>query len=102
MDVKILRKTKSSVQLQINCTTLLNSSEVILKLTANKQSKNYLTEYLKCPMCKKLDLHDLNPTTKYTVIAEYPLGSDSIECKLKTFIAQPGKSSFILGRILLK
>ena len=107
MDVKILKKTKSSVQLQINCTTLLiqNSSKIILKLTANKQSENYTvtTVNLECPIYKKLDLHNLNPNTKYTVIVEYPLRLESVECKLRiqTFTAQPGMCMFIDRVILL-
>ena len=99
MDVKVLMATKSYVQLQINCTTLFTSSKIIiLRLTnfndAIKQSNK--TDYvIECPINTTIIVYDLHPNTKYTVVAEYTLGSVSIECNLQTFTTRPGKNNII-------
>ena len=106
VDVKVLLETKSTVQLQINCTTTLNSSILFLKLTngAIEQSgANYTTGSIECPINTTITLHHLHPNTKYTIVAHYSLGlTISIECGLQTFTTQPCKYCNVLLMLFSK
>ena len=96
-------ETKSTVQLQINCTTMLNSSVIFLKLTNEQSGANYTTGSIECPINTTITLHHLHPNTKYTMVAHYSLGlTISIECGLQTFTTQPCKYCNVLLMLFSK